>query len=128
MAAVAGRGERRGHPNRTRALAGGRILAPETLGDRTRYPRLTLRAVAGRLRADFTTTTLDGDVAVCVTAIAGHVQLTVPRSWPVAVRTAGMVLSRVTETGERDQVDLTGPGTIGLHLLGVCGAISLVRI
>jgi hypothetical protein len=110
----------------SRFLATGRVEAPAAVGARTQYRRLTVRAVAGEIRADFTGSTLDGGMAVHVTAIAGHVHLTVPRGWPVAVRTTGMVLTRVTDTGPMDAVDESTDG-VGLHLLGVCGAVSLVR-
>ncbi|MGW3242923.1 hypothetical protein [Streptomyces sp. NPDC001070] len=110
----------------TRFLATGRIDGPGAIGERTRHPRLELRAVAGEIRADLTGSALDGDVTVHITAIAGHVHLTVPRSWPVTVRTTGMVLTRVTDTGPRDAIDAEAGG-VGLHLLGLAGAVSLVR-
>ncbi|WP_431960195.1 hypothetical protein [Actinacidiphila sp. bgisy160] len=110
----------------TRFLATGRIHGPGAIGERTRHPRLELRAVAGEIRADLTGSALDGDVTVHITAVAGHVHLTVPRSWPVTVRTTGMVLTRVTDSGPRDAVDADSGG-VGLHLLGLGGAVSLVR-
>ncbi|MFF3563312.1 hypothetical protein ACFYXS_25015 [Streptomyces sp. NPDC002574] len=110
----------------SRFLATGRVYAPAAIGARTQHRRLTVRAVAGEIRADFTGSTLDGSMAVHVTAIAGHVHLTVPRNWPVAVRSSGMVLTRVTDTGPTDRVEEERDG-VGLHLLGVCGAVSLVR-
>ncbi|MEU4092761.1 hypothetical protein [Streptomyces sp. NPDC026673] len=111
----------------TRFLATGRVDGPGAIGDRTRHPRLELRAVAGEIRADLTGSALDGDVTVHITAIAGHVHLTVPRNWPVTVRTTGMVFTRVTDSGPRDAID-GDSGGVGLHLLGLGGAVSLVRV
>lgn len=110
----------------TRFLSTGRVRGPGAIGERTRHPRLELRAVAGEIRADLTGSALDGDVTVHITAVAGHVHLTVPRSWPVTVQTTGMVLTRVTDSGPRDAID-TDSGGVGLHLLGLGGAVSLVR-
>lgn len=104
-----------------------RPKVPEALGQHTPYPRLTLRAVVGELRVDFAGSTLDGDLVVQVTAIAGHIHLTVPHTWPIVVCTSGTALTRIIDTGDRDNIDAHGSPIVALHLLGLCGAVSLVR-
>ncbi|WP_329118272.1 hypothetical protein [Streptomyces sp. NBC_01465] len=111
----------------TRVLATGRVRTTHPVGSGTEHPHVVLRAIAGELRADLTGSFLDGSLTVQVTAVAGHVHLTVPRGWPVTVRTAGTVLTRVTDTGPRDAAGKAAGGDVGLHLLGLCGAVSLVR-
>lgn len=111
----------------TRVLATGRVRTTDALGSRRDTPQVVLRAIAGEVRADLTGSFLDGSLSVQVTAVAGHVHLTVPKEWPVTVRTAGTVLTRVTDTGAREGTDADAAREVGLHLLGLCGAISLVR-
>jgi len=111
----------------TRVLATGRIRTADGLGSRTDTSQMVLRAIAGELRADLTDSFLDGSLTVQVTAVAGHVHLTVPRDWPVTVRTAGTVLTRVSDTGPRAGADADTAREVGLHLLGLAGAFSLVR-
>jgi hypothetical protein len=113
----------------TRILATGRVRTTNAVGSRTENPLVILRAVAGELRADLTGSFLDGSLTVQVTAVAGHVHLTIPRDWPVTVRTAGTVLTRVSDMGPRKgtNTDTTAAREVGLHLLGLCGAVSVVR-
>ncbi|WP_043677135.1 LiaF transmembrane domain-containing protein [Streptomyces xylophagus] len=111
----------------TRVLATGRVRTADGLGSRTDTSQVVLRAIAGELRADLTDSFLDGSLTVQVTAVAGHVHLTVPRDWPVTVRTAGTVLTRVSDTGPRAGTDADTAREVGLHLLGLAGAFSLVR-
>lgn len=89
---------------------------------------VVLRAVAGELRADFTHAALGNTLTVRVTALAGHVHITVPRSWPVMVLSAGTALTRFTDTGGTEEVSSGSTGYLALHLLGLGGAISLVRV
>jgi hypothetical protein len=111
----------------TRVLATGRVRTTDTVGSRTENPQVVLRAIAGELRADLTGSFLDGSLTVQVTAVGGHVHLTVPRGWLVTIRSAGTVLTRVTDTGPRDTATKAADDEVGLHLLGLCGAVSLVR-
>ncbi|MFI6459027.1 LiaF transmembrane domain-containing protein [Streptomyces sp. NPDC050528] len=111
----------------TRVLATGRVRTADGLGSHTDTSQVVLRAIAGELRADLTDSFLDGNLTVQVTAVAGHVHLTVPRDWPVTVRTAGTVLTRVSDTGPRAGADADTVREVGLHLLGLAGAFSLVR-
>ncbi|MFF4348132.1 hypothetical protein [Streptomyces sp. NPDC001530] len=111
----------------TRVLATGRVRTTHTLGCRTDHSQVVLRAIAGELRADLTGSVLDGSLTVQVTAVAGHVHLTVPRDWPVTVRTAGTVLTRISDTGPHAGTDADAAREVGLHLLGLVGAVSLVR-
>ncbi|GAA3207151.1 hypothetical protein [Actinocorallia longicatena] len=109
----------------TRVLVSGRVTAPAEVGHETPHARFAIRAVAGEVRADFAGSVLAGGMDLEVTAIAGHVHLTVPRSWPVVVRTAGTVFTHVSDTGPRSG---DAAAEVGLHLLGLCGAVSLVRV
>lgn len=111
----------------TRVLATGRIRSVDGLGSRTDTSLVVLRAIVGELHADLTGSFLDGSLTVHVTAVAGHVHLTVPRDWPVTVRTAGTVLTRVSDTGPPSRTDVDTAREVGLHLLGLVGAFSLVR-
>jgi hypothetical protein len=114
-------------PGRTLVLLTGRIVGPSVVGDRAACPRLTYRAVVGEVRADLTESVLDGAVAIVVTTIVGHVHLTVPHTWPLVVQSTGTVLTRVTDTGPR----LTDPSEtagVELHLLGLSGAVTIVRV
>ncbi|WP_369248730.1 hypothetical protein [Streptomyces sp. R41] len=111
----------------TRVLATGRVRTTDALGSHTNCPQVILRAVAGELRADLTDSFLDGSLDVQVTAVAGHVHLTVPRDWPITVHTTGTLLTRVIDTGPRAGSDAEVAHEAELHLLGLCGAVSLVR-
>ncbi len=105
----------------TRVLTTGVVVIPQDAGD-----VLTVRAVLGELRADLRH--LDGASAVNVnvTALAGHVRLVVPRDSRITVHTAGTLLTRVTapEPGNSDPRE---SGTFVIHVLGVCGAVHVVR-
>jgi hypothetical protein len=105
----------------TRFLSTGRVVAPGKFAE-----LLTLRAIAGELRADLTAVRCDSrTTTVHITAIAGHVHLVVPQPCQVRVHSTGAVLSRITQPGPETP---TGePYEIVLHVLGVCGAVSIVR-
>ncbi|MFC8662978.1 hypothetical protein [Streptomyces sp. NPDC057199] len=111
----------------TRVLATGRVRTTDAFGSRTGNRQVILRAIAGEVRADLTGSVLDGSLTVLVTAVAGHVHLTVPHDWPVTVRTAGTILTHVSDTGPRASTEDNAAREVGLHLLGLVGAISLVR-
>lgn len=111
----------------TRVLATGRVRTTGTLGSRTGNRQVILRAIAGEVRADLTGSVLDGSLTVQVTAVVGHVHLTVPSDWPVTVRTAGTLLTLVSDTGPRASTEDDAAREVGLHLLGLVGAVSLVR-
>jgi phosphoribosylpyrophosphate synthetase len=88
---------------------------------------LTVRAVLGELRADLRHLGKETEVNVNVTALAGYVRLTVPLHSDVIVHTPGTILTRVT-VQEPGQVEIplrTRDYTV--HVLGVCGAVSIVR-
>jgi hypothetical protein len=104
----------------TRFLSTGRVVAP---GKATEL--LTLRAIAGELRADLTAVRHDSSTTVHITAIAGHVHLVVPRTCRVRVHSTGALLSRITQLGPETLT--SEPYEIVLHVLGVCGAVSIVR-
>ncbi|MER5471402.1 hypothetical protein ABZX90_21720 [Streptomyces sp. NPDC002935] len=107
----------------SRVLATGQVVAPEgTRGT------VTVRAVLGELRADLTRATADSGTTVHVTAIVGHVVVAVPRDRRVRVHTSGAVLTRIAETGAQ-QVEPSDPSTgFTVHVLGICGAVGIVRV
>lgn len=113
----------------TRFLSTGRIHVPAKSGE-----LLVFRAVCGELRADLRAARTDGPRTVHITAVAGHVHLIVPVSWQVKVHASGALLTRVTENGRQDERLATGPvpasekeHEMALHLLGVCGAVSIAH-
>ncbi|MFF3461227.1 hypothetical protein [Streptomyces sp. NPDC002619] len=85
---------------------------------------LTVRAVLGNLRADLTQIVHEDHITVHITAFAGHVRLTVPTDATVAVHTTGAAFTRVT--GILPQ-DTGGRRRFTLHVLGLCGALTIVR-
>lgn len=107
----------------TRFLTTGRVVMPK--GARG---TVTVRAVLGDLRADLTQAPADDETTVHLTAIAGHVQLTVPKDRTVRVHASGAVLTHIGETG----VDPVEPPDTSrgftIHVLGVCGAVGIVRV
>ncbi|WP_330288230.1 hypothetical protein [Streptomyces sp. NBC_00576] len=107
----------------TRFLTTGRVTMPK--GSRG---TVTVRAVLGDLRADLTQAPADGETTVHLTAIAGHVQVTVPKDRAVRVHASGAVLTHIGETG----VDPVEPADLSrgftIHVLGVCGAVGIVRV
>ncbi|MET7776000.1 MULTISPECIES: hypothetical protein [Streptomyces] len=120
-------GERDRRTRWTRFLSTGRVQVPAQGSE-----LLVFRAVCGELRADLRALRSGGPAAVHVTAVAGHVRLIVPRSWQVRVHASGALLTRVTEIGRSDEKLAAAPGfgeehEVALHLLGVCGAISIVH-
>ncbi|MGW6736172.1 hypothetical protein [Streptomyces sp. NPDC055013] len=108
----------------TRLLATGAVVVPARSG-----PTLTVRVVLGELRVDLGR--LEGAVEVNVTAIAGHVRLTVPRTGEVRVHTAGALLTRVAlPDGPSSSPPAELPcqeGEFDVHVLGLCGAVSVSR-
>ncbi|MET9900190.1 hypothetical protein [Streptomyces sp. NPDC006446] len=111
----AGRGTRT-----TRVLSTGRV-------DIRQYPNgpLALRAVVGELRADLSGTGQAG-VVLHVTAIVGHVRLSVPRDALVRIHDTGAVLTRIRAASE-DRPAESGQ-VFDIHVLGVCGAVSVVGV
>ncbi|GAA0328149.1 hypothetical protein ACKI1I_18650 [Streptomyces turgidiscabies] len=107
----------------TRFLTSGQVTMPK--GSRG---TVTVRAVLGDLRADLTRASADDETTVHLTAVAGHVQVTVPRDRTVRVHTSGAVLTHIGETG----VDPVEPAEhsrgFTIHVLGVCGAVGIVRV
>ncbi|MFD3931159.1 hypothetical protein [Streptomyces sp. NPDC058614] len=104
-----------------------RAQAPVEVGARTAHPLLVARALAGELRMDLTASGTGGEVIVHATALLGHVHLSVPRTWSVKVHTTGAVLMRVTDTGPGLQTDPGISAHVVLHVLGACGAVTIVR-
>lgn len=100
-------------------LSTGRVLVPADAGT-----LLTVRAVLGELRADLTIVAAER-VTVHVTAVAGHVRLTVPRVCPVQVHRTGAALTRVHDSGPQPPLE---KGGLTVHVLGLCGAVSIVRV
>ncbi|WP_320778173.1 hypothetical protein [Streptomyces sp. CRN 30] len=107
----------------SRVLTAGRVVVPEEASG-----TLTLRAVLGEIQADLTRIPTTVRTTVHVTAIAGHVQVDIPRDRWVTVSTTGALLTRVLETG-------AGPGeppdpSTGcvIHVLGVCGSVGVKRV
>lgn len=115
----AARSERR--TSWTRLLATGAIVVPPTTGH-----LLTVRAVLGELRADLRQ--LEESVEVNVTAIAGHIRLTVPRTSEVRVHAPGALLTRVTRPDSRPDEPVGPEVEFTIHVLGVCGAVSIARV
>ncbi|WP_405821373.1 hypothetical protein OG241_35875 [Streptomyces sp. NBC_01390] len=127
----------------TRVLSTGKAQVSVNSGE-----LVILRALGGELAARFDAMRTPGDsTAVHVTVVAGHVRITVPQAWQVRVHASGTLLTRITETGRQDKNIATGPVAgvrttpesgaaqetpprheVILHLLSVCGAISIVYV
>ena len=105
----------------TRLLATGDVVVPPSV----RCP-VTLRAVLGELRADLGE--VRGQVEVNVTAIAGHVRLTVPRASTVQVNAQGALLTRLPTPPSEFTRRPHSEGEFTIHVLGVCGAVSISRV
>ncbi|MEU4613016.1 hypothetical protein [Streptomyces umbrinus] len=103
----------------SRVLSTGRVIVPADAG-----ALLTVRAVLGELRADLTGVAAER-VTVHVTAVAGHVRLTVPRACPVRIHRTGAALTRVSTSELQPPL---GKGGLTVHVLGLCGAVSIVRV
>ncbi|MFF1678250.1 hypothetical protein ACFVYG_19700 [Streptomyces sp. NPDC058256] len=86
---------------------------------------LALRAVIGELRADLSETGHAG-VVLHVTAIGGHVRLTVPRDALVRIHDTGAVLTRIRAAPEVRPAE--SGQVFDIHVLGVCGAVSVVGV
>jgi hypothetical protein len=106
-----------------RFLTTGRVVVPaETPGT------LTLRAVLGELRADLRHMEAEGWRTVHVTAVVGHVQVTVPRECTVRMHTSGSFLTRIQEARPSPESGPPEPSTgLTIHVLGVCGAVGVFR-
>ncbi|MDH6452407.1 MULTISPECIES: hypothetical protein [unclassified Streptomyces] len=106
----------------TRLLATGAAVVPAGVPG-----PLTVRAIFGELRADLSQLgSMPTAVAVHVTAVAGHVRLTVPQDIAVTVRTTGALLTRVAVTPPAVASGSTDEELM-IHVLGICGAVSVVR-
>ncbi|WP_405931238.1 hypothetical protein [Streptomyces sp. NBC_00827] len=105
----------------SRVLSTGRVVVSADSG-----PLLTVRAVLGELRADLSQVDgTGGQVTVHVTAVGGHVRLLVPRECRVSVHRTGAALTRVTNNGPESP---DGKGRFTVHVLGLCGAVSITRV
>lgn len=104
-------------------LATRRVHVPVESGE-----LLVFRALCGELRADLTALSTDGPTTFHITAVAGHVHLIVPRSWRVRVHASGALLTRVNETGPRNEDPKSAARhEVACHLLGVCGSVSITH-
>ncbi|MFF7565392.1 hypothetical protein ACFZB4_36195 [Streptomyces pseudovenezuelae] len=124
------------------AIGAALVLSPARFNYRTSWTRLlttgdvvvspsasrlfTLRAVLGELRADLRE--VQGQVEVNVTAIAGHVRLTVPRKSAVRVNAQGALLTRVPPPSAEAGQQPHSEKEFTIHVLGVCGAVSIARV
>ncbi|MEV5849342.1 hypothetical protein AB0M32_46020 [Streptomyces sp. NPDC051985] len=107
----------------SRVLSTGRVVVPPDSG-----PLLTLRAVLGDLRADLTRLESGAErTTVHVTAVGGHVRLVVPREQPISVHRSGAALTRLTHTDDHALGIPGGKDRLTVHVLGLCGAVSIVR-
>lgn len=99
----------------TRVLVTGRVTAREPVSGGLRP-----RAILGELDADLSALT-EPPTDVRVTAVFGHVRLTVPAAWRLDLRATGALLTPVR--------GLIGPGPheMTLQVLGFCGVVSVVR-
>ncbi|WP_405950130.1 hypothetical protein OG588_30935 [Streptomyces prunicolor] len=104
-------------------LTTGRVVIPQDTG-RT----VTVRAVLGELRADLTSTTEESRTVIHVTAIAGHVRVTVPRERWVKVHSSGTVLTHIAETGQKAAEVLDPSAGFTIHVLGMCSVVGIVRV
>ncbi|MGH3913229.1 MAG: hypothetical protein ACRDTC_07450 [Pseudonocardiaceae bacterium] len=99
----------------TRILVTGQVVAPGVVPGVLRP-----RAILGELRVDLSAlTTPPNDVQV--TAVFGHVHLTVPAAWQLNLRATGALLTSI-----RGLIG-TGPPEVKLRVLGFCGVVSVVR-
>lgn len=104
---------------RTRVLSAGGIDLSDSPAE-----RLVLRAIVGELRADLSGTTHDRAV-VHVTAIVGHVRLTVPRNAVIRMYDTGAVLTHIRTASKSSPAPESQ--VFDVHVLGVCGAVSVVH-
>ncbi|USX52482.1 hypothetical protein [Lentzea sp. HUAS12] len=106
----------------TRVLSTGRVdldgVLPEVLRP---------RAVLGDVRVDLTNADEAAtDVEVELTAVFGVVRLVVPKTWRVELQGQGVLLSRVSSSGPREEPK-DGTPTLLLHVMGFCGFVSVCR-
>lgn len=99
----------------TRILVTGQVVAPGVVSGGLR-PRVIL----GELRADLSAlTTPPKDLQV--TAVFGHMHLTVPAAWQLNLHATGALLTSI-----RGLIG-TGPPEVELRVQGFCGVVSVVR-
>lgn len=107
----------------SRVLSTGWVVVPADAG-----PLVTVRAVLGELRADLTRVAgADDRVTVHVTAVGGHVRLVVPKERAVSVHRTGAALTRLTDADSGSETP-GGEGPFTIHVLGLCAAVSIVRM
>ncbi|WP_038515086.1 hypothetical protein [Amycolatopsis japonica] len=99
----------------TRFLVSGRVIASVPPPDGVRP-----RAILGELKADLSPMATPPE-ELRVTAIFGHVHLTIPATWQLDLRSGGTVLTPV-----RGPIG-TGPLEVRLSVLGFCGLVDVVR-
>ena len=109
-----------------------RVLTSSRVQFHDQVPQeITVWAIAGELRLDLAGAELDTtqEVTIAVNVILGHVHLDIPRNWPMHLpaepRYDRLVLTRIKDIGVRSQQE--GDHGATLHLLGLCGAITLLR-
>ena len=116
----------------SRFLTTGRVILPKGA-----HGTITVRAVLGDLRADLTQASPDDETTVRLTAIGGHVQVTVPKDRAVRVHMSGAVLTHVGESGadpvepaasSDSSVSSDSSKGFTIHVVGVCGAVGIVRV
>jgi hypothetical protein len=107
----------------SRVLTTGRVVVPHGSGK-----TVTVRAVLGELRADLTGPAAAGRTTVHVTAVAGHIRMTVPRDRRVRVHSSGAFLTRVVDSGPKP-TEVTDPSTgLTIHVLAMCSVVGIIRV
>lgn len=100
----------------TRILVTGQVVAPGVVSGGLRP-----RAILGELKADLSLLAAPPQ-EVLVTAVFGHVRLTVPADWRLNLYATGAVLTPI-----RGLIGI-GPPEVQLRVLGFCGVVSVVRV
>lgn len=104
----------------TRVLLTGRVEAPVKTDNRLRP-----RALLCELRADLRPlSTYSPSREVWVTAVFGHVRLTVPRECFVELDVSGTLLTPIRDPSGNPQAR---EGTLKVRVLGLCSVVSLAR-
>ncbi|MES5816536.1 hypothetical protein [Streptomyces sp. RG80] len=106
----------------SRILTTGRVVIPHGP-----HRTVTVRAVLGELRADLTRATENDWLTVHVTALAGHIRITVPRDRRVRIYHSGTVLTRVVVSGPELKEAPDPSVGVTVHVLGVCSFVAIVR-
>lgn len=99
----------------TRILVTGQVVASGVVSGGLRP-----RAILGELRADLSALTTPPN-EVQVTAVFGHVHLTVPAAWRLNLRASGALFTPI-----RGLIG-AGPPEVELRVLGFCGVVSVVQ-